>query len=626
MTKDPLKHKVFEELSIHTTKCDCCEDRNRDIIRRCKTCSFQVCTKCFTSNPSALNHGYDEDTSDEEGEEGEKMEGVETTTSVTGTSANPVPILASSEPASPETAPPKIATAAPSVSSANALTSQTEVSASETNLPATPAAPVEHASEPKSSGKSSKAKGKKRARSSSSSSSDADMSDGGVPLPQKAKHATVETDSEADEGGDKYTPKATLSGRFAPARTVQADPETETDGEEVLVGVQPNKGTPARAGAAQTGRIKPKATSKPPRATLMDSPADSTTSTRTNPGTVERPHYPPSGNIDAFMAGYTPGQSPMARTISSGPAKTAIPNKISGARHVPRAADVKKTVEEAAKNMLASASIINEDNPTVGRANTSQEHNYPLPTPKGWPVNDDGSAVVPRTAEEAQQFAAIARAQQARATTPAPLQDPMAAPRQRARAPAAAAPQGVPFPNAIPQQVFLTELNSIIGPMSRPQRAEFLRRLTGKAHKIADNIWGPVAPVAAPPQAPPQQPYVPHGYLLISQDPQQARAPQGYYHPQDYAHPSGYGYRGQYAQNGLPDPAPSTQNPPFRLPDAVYAAAVARNAAPGPGPAPVPGPAPAPAPAPTPARAQPQTRQPAPGETPKEPTKRRRVG
>lgn len=39
-------HDQFEEVHIHTAKCDICENHNKSILYRCLECSLSICTPC----------------------------------------------------------------------------------------------------------------------------------------------------------------------------------------------------------------------------------------------------------------------------------------------------------------------------------------------------------------------------------------------------------------------------------------------------------------------------------------------------------------------------------------------------------------------------------------------------
>jgi hypothetical protein len=56
-TDDPL---LYKEVNIHTAKCTQCDKHNHELMRRCPSCTFQICTPCYDERMSegrTLLHG-----------------------------------------------------------------------------------------------------------------------------------------------------------------------------------------------------------------------------------------------------------------------------------------------------------------------------------------------------------------------------------------------------------------------------------------------------------------------------------------------------------------------------------------------------------------------------------------
>lgn len=50
-------HTEFDNVLIHTAKCHICEHRNKAVLRRCKTCSWSICTPCYEQRGGNATHG-----------------------------------------------------------------------------------------------------------------------------------------------------------------------------------------------------------------------------------------------------------------------------------------------------------------------------------------------------------------------------------------------------------------------------------------------------------------------------------------------------------------------------------------------------------------------------------------
>ena len=48
---DRTMHNRWEQVFIHTAKCDMCEHHNKGILYRCLMCTFSICTPCKESDP-----------------------------------------------------------------------------------------------------------------------------------------------------------------------------------------------------------------------------------------------------------------------------------------------------------------------------------------------------------------------------------------------------------------------------------------------------------------------------------------------------------------------------------------------------------------------------------------------
>jgi hypothetical protein len=508
------KHKIFDELTIHTAKCDICDQRNQSILRRCTTCAWAICTPCYEKQNGNTTHGLNEDTDEEEDAEGEdddedKMEGVQSTTEPPTTAAQAVPPELSSVPTSSTDS-----HATPPAASGRVYAATSNPSVA--NLLHTPGAPSPQAAAQMSSSKSpSKSKGKRRALSPASTV-DAEMSD-----PHTGMYATVETDSEDDseytpkgrsaqkavlkpsskakgkqraisptpstdyevsikvetdsEDDCGYKPRMTSSGRFAPTRAAQPFSDTDTDSTEVLVGVQPSKdgkvpAALAAAARAAGARLKARSSGIHPQ----DSRAPTCTPSRAYPSIFD--------NINAFLTGYTPGQSPFDRAIPTIVDRPPIdvPDRISGKNPRPRAAEIQARMQAAAKNVFeAEGSVFN-------------------PTPATQQVPSDAAH---------QQTPVPVTAQQAPATTLAGQQNP---PAVAAAAPHHDhAPKGVP--TGVPRRVgepthqqleFYGQIHRLMVHMNAAQQDEFVRRVKTKAIKIYEEISSHMRARAVPVQQP----------------------------------------------------------------------------------------------------------------------------
>jgi hypothetical protein len=43
----PLQHRTFSTVTIHTAKCDLCNQRNKSTLQRCTLCGWSICEACF---------------------------------------------------------------------------------------------------------------------------------------------------------------------------------------------------------------------------------------------------------------------------------------------------------------------------------------------------------------------------------------------------------------------------------------------------------------------------------------------------------------------------------------------------------------------------------------------------
>ncbi|KAJ9640396.1 hypothetical protein H2199_005935 [Coniosporium tulheliwenetii] len=50
-------HTEFRDVTAHTAKCDVCNQKNKQILKRCLTCSWGICTPCSRDRGNNLTHG-----------------------------------------------------------------------------------------------------------------------------------------------------------------------------------------------------------------------------------------------------------------------------------------------------------------------------------------------------------------------------------------------------------------------------------------------------------------------------------------------------------------------------------------------------------------------------------------
>ncbi|EON68187.1 hypothetical protein W97_07336 [Coniosporium apollinis CBS 100218] len=50
-------HTEFRDVTAHTAKCDVCNQKNKQILKRCLTCSWGICTPCSRDRGDNLTHG-----------------------------------------------------------------------------------------------------------------------------------------------------------------------------------------------------------------------------------------------------------------------------------------------------------------------------------------------------------------------------------------------------------------------------------------------------------------------------------------------------------------------------------------------------------------------------------------
>lgn len=53
----PEPHKVFKSITVHTAKCDVCNNHNKSILHRCIDCGWQICTPCWLARGGNGAHG-----------------------------------------------------------------------------------------------------------------------------------------------------------------------------------------------------------------------------------------------------------------------------------------------------------------------------------------------------------------------------------------------------------------------------------------------------------------------------------------------------------------------------------------------------------------------------------------
>src|SRR5204863_7065656 len=50
-------HSVFKPITIHTAKCDVCNNHNKATLHRCVDCGWQICTPCWVARGGSGAHG-----------------------------------------------------------------------------------------------------------------------------------------------------------------------------------------------------------------------------------------------------------------------------------------------------------------------------------------------------------------------------------------------------------------------------------------------------------------------------------------------------------------------------------------------------------------------------------------
>jgi len=56
----PTLHQTFTPVTIHTAKCDICNQHNRSVLFRCADCGWHVCTPCWTEKGGDGTHVMNE--------------------------------------------------------------------------------------------------------------------------------------------------------------------------------------------------------------------------------------------------------------------------------------------------------------------------------------------------------------------------------------------------------------------------------------------------------------------------------------------------------------------------------------------------------------------------------------
>ena len=51
----------FARITVGTAKCDTCQERNKDTLKRCKLCYYQLCGRCFAANANEPHPGSELD-------------------------------------------------------------------------------------------------------------------------------------------------------------------------------------------------------------------------------------------------------------------------------------------------------------------------------------------------------------------------------------------------------------------------------------------------------------------------------------------------------------------------------------------------------------------------------------
>ena len=49
-------HTEFKRITIHTARCDVCNQKNVSILQRCQTCGWSICGPCFERSGSGTSH------------------------------------------------------------------------------------------------------------------------------------------------------------------------------------------------------------------------------------------------------------------------------------------------------------------------------------------------------------------------------------------------------------------------------------------------------------------------------------------------------------------------------------------------------------------------------------------
>ncbi|OCL12341.1 hypothetical protein AOQ84DRAFT_420125 [Glonium stellatum] len=246
-------HDQFENVKIHTAKCDICDQRNKQLLRRCRDCGWGVCTPCYQQRNGNLVHRMNL------GGSLKIPPGI--------TLVPPAPMISQFQ-AAPQYGNVALSNlAAPNRSEAGSQPAETTAtSAPDIILSVVPDPKL---AVPKFS---RKGKGKRRARTPSGSESNSNVSE---PVQKKSliKRAYAgktrvrrmsSSSSENNNLQNAYTPKKTTSGRFAPTKSSSIpspDAEMADDNDEreleaprtQLAG--PNSESRGRAISSRTGIV-----------------------------------------------------------------------------------------------------------------------------------------------------------------------------------------------------------------------------------------------------------------------------------------------------------------------------------------------------------------------------------
>ncbi|OCK76577.1 hypothetical protein K432DRAFT_396317 [Lepidopterella palustris CBS 459.81] len=240
MSTERVIHDTWEEVRIHTAKCDICDRRNKQILRRCIECSWSVCTPCYDTRGGNIKH-------------------LGMARNSNPTTLRPPTTLSASQvtiPAQPLVVTAELPTVLPSTPAATLqqhalmltipVTTNPQQHATMTVVARPHALLSTSTQAPPTPGPklSKKAKGKRRAPQPTSSDSDGRISEPARKrrTPGKAmreiksrvirRMSTSDSECDRDKGQDNYVPKQTSSGRFAPAKqpnTVQTTSDIEVE-------------------------------------------------------------------------------------------------------------------------------------------------------------------------------------------------------------------------------------------------------------------------------------------------------------------------------------------------------------------------------------------------------------